>query len=223
MSDREIREGERKRETARALLRLETLLCKNNSSSTRTRPRVFFFFFEKIIGIFLRAAFFPLRPSRGKPFLNNFFFSDFCEFTVLRARCAHNLPCMARVPRLGWALALALIGHGACFQPVGSPLGRTDNRGEVIGTKSAWRTGRVRAGRLRHVREAGTAVRPDSSESSGYGKAGGDRHGEEGGEEEEKAEGSLLMDYFIRWDMFSCFLCGALCCARHPQRCSTWL
>lgn len=147
---------------------------------------------------------------------------------------------MARMPWLGRVLSLALIGQGTCFQLAGYPLRSTDGRGDKAnGTKSAIRRtpGRVRSGRLRHVREAATAVRPDGSES-GHGKASGpdknkrwDKRGQEA--EEEAAAGSyLLMDYFIRWDMSWMLDLGVFVLAARPsgipiylptpRRCSTW-
>ncbi|CAN0230799.1 unnamed protein product, partial [Pylaiella littoralis] len=131
----------------------------------------------------------------------------FCFCFQSRSRCSHDLAVhMARMPWLGRVLSLALIGQGTCFQLAGYPLRSTDGRGDKAnGTKFAIRRtpGRVRSGRLRHVREAATAVRPDGSES-GHGKDSGpdknkrwDKRGQEA--EEEAAAGSyLLMDYFIR-------------------------
>lgn len=100
---------------------------------------------------------------------------------------------LARLPSLGWALSVAFIGNGSCFQPVGSPFGRIDNRGRTTGAKNS---PTFVSTRRQHVSEAARVVRPDSSES-GFGQAR-DRHGE--GEEDEEGAGRrpLLMDYFVR-------------------------
>ncbi|CAM9410412.1 unnamed protein product [Ectocarpus fasciculatus] len=102
---------------------------------------------------------------------------------------------MAPVPVLGWALPFALIGHGVCFQLVASPFARIDHRGKTAGTAAGLRS---KTSRLRHVREAATTVRPDSSESSGYEQAGGDKRGEAGEGGVEKGKSPVLMEYFIR-------------------------
>lgn len=104
---------------------------------------------------------------------------------------------MAPVPVLGWALPFALIGHGVCFQLVASPFARIDHRGKTAGTAAGLRS---KTSRLRHVREAATTVRPDSSESSGYEQAGGDKRGEAGEGGIEKGKSPVLMEYFIRWE-----------------------
>lgn len=148
---------------------------------------------------------------------------------------------MARVPGIGWALSLSLIGQVSCFHLVGPPLSRTDgSRGdkvEAIGTKFAVSTlrtssaGRVRAGRLRHVRAAANTVRPDSGES-GHGKVGGgdsNNHGEGRGQEAEKsaaaaaAESHLLTDYFVRWGfVYCCTAVFIIVFSSCLPRCSTW-
>lgn len=100
---------------------------------------------------------------------------------------------LARLPRLGWALSVALIGNGSCFQPTGSSFGRIDSRGRATGSpNSASRT------RRQHVSEAARVVRPDSSES-GFGQARDNNKRGEGGEGEEAVGPSpVLIDYFVR-------------------------
>jgi len=92
----------------------------------------------------------------------------------------------------GWALLLALVGQGACFQLAGSPFGRID--------KIRWRTAHSRGVRLLH--EAASVVRPDSSESGGSGQ---ERSGE-GSREDERGSSPMLVDFFVRWvDLVSIF------------------
>lgn len=100
---------------------------------------------------------------------------------------------LARLPSLGWALSVAFIGNGSCFQPVGSPFGRIDSRGRSTGAK---RSANFVSTRREHVREAVRVVRPDSSES-GFGQAR-DKHGEGGENEEGSGRSPSLMDYFVR-------------------------
>eukprot|EP00903_Cladosiphon_okamuranus_P019713 g18115.t1 len=99
---------------------------------------------------------------------------------------------LARLPSLGWALSVAFIGDGSCFQPVGSPFARIDSRGRTTGAKNSpnFKT------RRQHVSEAARVVRPDSSES-GFGQAR-DRHGQGGENEEGGGRSPSLTDYFIR-------------------------
>lgn len=100
---------------------------------------------------------------------------------------------LPRFRSLGWALPLAFVGQGACFQLVGSPFGRVDSG-------SRWRTTGSRGVRLLHVREAASVVRPDSSESGGSGPAaGGGEHGEEGVRDDGQGASPVLMDFFMRW------------------------
>eukprot|EP00752_Nemacystus_decipiens_P002471 g2327.t1 len=102
---------------------------------------------------------------------------------------------LARLQSIVWALSVAFIGNGSCFQPVASPFGKIDSRGRTTGAKSS---PNFVSTRRQHVSEAARVVRPDSSES-GFGQAR-DRHGE-GGDEEGGPGGRrspLLMDYFVR-------------------------
>ena len=127
----------------------------------------------------LGYALFPWSSPRRSP-------SDF--------QIAGQFRMLARLPSLGWALSVAFIGNGSCFQPAGAPFGRIDSRGRTTGAKSS--PNFVSTTRRQHVSEAARVVRPDSSES-GFGQAR-DKHGEGGEDGEGFGRRPLLVDYFVR-------------------------